>query len=442
MEADAKLAAVYAEEGQREFDAGAWDAAAVAFTWALAYAPRDARTAELRARACARRATVAIDEVRRLLDARRWLDALRELEALPEAPAATRALLRGICLFELDRDDEADDALGLAMKDPAHEREARTLRALLALRRGANRAAEAELRALEAGGLSTPLTSLLRQASRGGRLLLRGSVFGGVDSNPELAPGLALSDGSPDGFLAATALAQWTPLGPVSPLARVALGAREYAQHPKQRTANVVGSLGGQLGRGGNRVALDYSLEAGLFGATPWSVAHGPRVEGSLQLRPVLLFASWTLRFQRFLPDDVAAFSGLRQDVEAGTWVALPAGFAVELAWELVRDEASLTELSSLEHGPRLVVGWQRGPVRVGASGTLDWRAYDARDADLGVQRADRRFRGGLRVDVDLVSWLGLFVMGDASVVESNVSSVTSVRLTASAGAQLYAGVF
>ena len=121
---------------------------------------------------------------------------------------------------------------------------------------------------------------------------------------------------------------------------------------------------------------------------------------------------------------------------------ALPAGFSCELAWSLTRDDARQRELALLEHGPRLSLGWARGRTRAMASAALDWRTWDTFDADLGVRREDLRVRPSVRVEVDLAEWLSVFVAGDAAVVSSNVEAVTSLRLAATGGVQLWAGLW
>ena len=373
----------------------------------------------------------------------RWRDALAALAAVPHAPAASRALLEGVCFFALGDDVAATRALEVALADRRHEADARVLLALISLRRGSARAAETQLRALEQGGhsLGSPLSALLRQASRGGALTLRAAVFGGVDSNPTLAPMARGAEGT-EGMLGLTALAQWAPLGAVSPYARVALGGREYPRLASLRTGTAVATAGFQAGRGGDRVAVDYSVDGALFGLAPYAVTHGPRLEGSLQLGRVLLFAEWMLRFETFLPADAVVFSGLRQDAALGVSTALPAGFSVEAAWSLVRDEAQLRELALLEHGPRLTLGWARGRVRALAGTAFDWRSYDVFDPDLGVQREDLRLRPAVRVEVDVTAWLSLFLAGDASLVFSNVPAVSSVRVAGTGGVQLWAGLW
>lgn len=438
---DPALAALYAEEGQGELERGNFEAAAVAFTLALSLDGSREGAAAARQQACLSLGERSLETVDALMDAQRWAEALAALADLSLAPPAARALLEGVCHFQLGDDDAAKVALGRAVKDPAHEADARVLLSLLALRRGSARGAEAQLRALERGGheLGGSLSSLLRQASRGGALTVRASLFGGVDSNPAFAP---MGEGTPNGLLGFTGLLQVVPWGAVSPYARVAAGGREYPGLPALRTFTGVGTLGMQLGRGGDRLAVDYSLDGVLFGADPYAVTHGPRLEGSLQLGPVLVFAEWMLRFERYLPADALDFSGVRQDAGLGATAVLPAGFSVEVAWDLERDQAQKRELSMLEHGPRVSVAWMRGRVRALAGASLDWRSYDVFDADLGVQRADVRVRPSLRVEVDVADWLSLFLAGDAAVVESNAEAVRSVRFAGTGGAQVWAGAW
>lgn len=439
---DPALAAVYLEEGQGELSRGNYEAAAVALSLALSLDGSLSGAAESRQQACLSLGERSLEKVDALMDAERWTEALGALAALPLAPPAARALLEGVCHFQLGNDEPAKEALGRALKDPAHEAEARVLLSLLALRRGSARAAEEQLRALERGGreLGGSLSSLLRQASRGGALTARASVFGGVDSNPALAP--MGGEGTPNGLLGFTGLLQLVPWGAVSPYARLAAGGREYPGLSALRTFTGVGTLGMQVGRGGDRIAVDYSLDGVLFGMEPYAVTHGPRLEGSLQLGPVLVFAEWMLRFERFLPAEAEVFSGLRQDAALGAVTVLPAGFSFEVAWGLVRDQAQTRELSLLEHGPRLSVAWTRGRVRALAGAALDWRSYDAFDPDLGVQREDLRVRPSVRLEVDVTDWLSLFVAGDASVVESNAEAVRSVRFAGTGGVQLWAGAW
>jgi hypothetical protein len=363
------------------------------------------------------------------------------LKELPGAPEASRALLEGVCHFELGDDAAAKLALERAVNDPLHEDEARVLLSLLALRRGSARAAEQQLRALEAGGrsLGAPLSSLLRQATRGGSVTARASVFGGVEFNPAYAP---MGMEETRGLVGFTALGQWVPLGAVSPYLRVAAGGREYPGLSALRTLTGVGTLGFQLMRGGDRLAVDYGLEGIFFGTSPYAVTHGPRVEGSLQLGSFLVYAEWMLRFESFLPSDAEDFSGPRHEVAAGVSSALPLGFSFELGWGFIRDGARQSVLALVETGPRLALGWSRARTRATAMVALEWRNYDAYDEDLGVRREDVRVRPSLRLEYDFTDWLSGFVAGDASVVSSNVEAVTSVRFAATGGLQLWVGAW
>lgn len=439
---DPVLAAVYFEEGQAELARSNFEAAAVALSLALSFEGALEGAEALRHRACVSFGERSLEKVDALMDAGNWAAALVALSALPLAPPGARALLEGVCQFELGHDDAAKEALDRAVKDPAHEADARVLLSLIALRRGSARAAEEQLRSLERGGreLGGNLSSLLRQASRGGALTARASVFGGVDSNPALAP--MGNEGALAGLIGFTGLVQLAPWGAVSPYARLAAGGREYPGLSALRTFTGVGTLGFQAGRGGDRIALDYSLDGVVFGMAPYAVTHGPRVEGSLQLGPVLVFAEWMLRFERFLPPDAEVFSGVRQDAALGATAALPQGFSVEAAWGLVRDDAQSRELSLLEQGPRVSVGWARGRVRAAAAASVDWRSYDAFDPDLGVQRADVRVRPSVRVEVDVTNWLSVFLAGDAAVIESNAEGVRSVRIAGTGGVQFWAGAW
>lgn len=440
-ERDRALAAVYLEVGQAELAAQSWESAATALSKSLAHDGTQVKAAALREQACLALGEGSLAAVESLMDARQWKPALAALQSLPRVPEGSRALLEGVCHFELGDDVQAREALERALKDPLHEADARVLLSLLALRRGSARAAEQELRTLEQGGraLGAPLSALLRQASRGGTVVARASVFGGVDSNPALAP---MELEAPHGLVGFTALGQWTPLGPVSPYLRLAAGGREYPGLSALRTLTGVGTLGFQAGRGGDRVALDYSLDGVLFGAAPYAVTHGPRLEGSLQFGQLLLFAEWMLRFETFLPDDAAVFSGLRQDAAVGVSSVLPSGFSFELAWGFTRDDARQRELALIEQGPRFSLGWARGRTRAMAAAELEWRIYDLFDVDLGVQREDVRFKPSVRVEFDVTDWLSVFVAGDAGVVSSNVEAVTSLRFTATGGVQLWAGLW
>jgi hypothetical protein len=436
---DPAVAAVYLEVGERELAAGAPEAAAVAFSEALRRDPGSTRAQQLRDDACLALEEQALSSVETLMDARRWKDALARLATFTRAPASTRALLAGVCRFELGEDDEARRDLELAATDPRHEADARVLLALLSLRRGSACGAEAQLRALERNGaLAANLAGLLRQSARGGTLALRASLFGGVDTNPSLDPAGA----PPQGVLGFTGLAQWTPLGAVSPYARLAAGAREYPALASQRSESGAATLGFQLGRGGDRVAVDYSLEGSFFAGAPYAVAHGPRLEGSVSLGRVLLYGDYALRAEQFLPADAAPFSGLRHDADLGASMALPAGFFVDLGWAFTADGAQEPELAVLQHGPRLAVGWARDRTRAVLGAALDWRRWQARDPDLEVQRDDLRVRPSARVEVDLFDWLSLFVAADASVVRSNVDTLSSVRVSATGGAQLWVGLW
>lgn len=441
-EPDPALATIYLEVGEAELAQQSWETAAVALGKALSHDSTLKRAESLREEACRSLGEEgSLSTAETLMNARRWADALAVLSTLRSVPSGSLALLEGVCHLELGHDAEAKAALEFAATDPLHEADARVLLSLLALRRGSARAAERQLRTLEQGdrALGAPLSALLRQASRGGAVVLRGALFGGVDSNPALAPeGME----APRGLVGFTALGQWTPLGSIGPYLRLAAGGREYPSSSELRTLTGVGTVGFQLGRGGDRLALDYSVDALLFGTTPYALTHGPRLEGSLQLGPALLFAEWTLRFETFFPADAEVFSGARQDAALGVSTALPAGFSCELAWSLTRDDARQRELALLEHGPRLSLGWARGRTRAMASAALDWRSYDVFDADLGVRREDLRVRPSVRVEVDLTEWLSVFVAGDAAVVSSNVEAVTSLRLAATGGVQLWAGLW
>ena len=244
--ADPQLAVVYMEVGEAALAANDFETAATALSYALSFDETLVKAAALKERAClalGERSLLAVDA---LMDASRWREALAALELVSQATPGTRALLGAVCHLELGEDDAAVLALERALNDPAHRADARVLLSLVALRRGSARAAEEQLHALEQGGqpLGAPLSALLRRASRGGRLIARASIFGGLDSNPALAP---LAMATTNGLIGFTGLLQFVPLGAVGPYARVGAGGREYPGLPQLRTLTGVGTLGFQL---------------------------------------------------------------------------------------------------------------------------------------------------------------------------------------------------
>jgi hypothetical protein len=115
----------------------------------------------------------------------------------------------------------------------------------------------------------------------------------------------------------------------------------------------------------------------------------------------------------------------------------------LEVRYGLGRDAVLDPALSYWEHGPGLRAQWQPFvSLRLIAGADLRWRAYDAFDEDLEVERRETYLEGGLRAEVDLANAWTLYGSVWASGQVSNAPELSYSRWVGSFGVAFLQGFF
>lgn len=394
---DAAAASEYRAVGDGERRAGVRDAAAAAYRSALALAPGDAEARGALAALCAeqRRAT-AFERGVRLMDAGDRAGAIRAFEEARAAGADPHAdLLEGICLYEDGDDVRARPLLLSAEEDVGTRDSARFFLGLVALRAGRSRDAAALLEASAADRHLGPLAlGLARDARRDGRLVVSVLLEGGYDSNVDLTPdGARGAANAGDAALGATAVVRATPFGESGPYLRLTGDLRDQAQYAPLNLLGGAVAGGWQAGRGGRFVLAEYGYEYRDLGGAPYLSAQRLLASGRLALVPsgaLSAGALWYGRWERFLADADAGYSGVRQLAEADLTVEPSRRFTARAAFHVARDAADQAALAWWEGGPRAALRFAIAPdLRLGVDAAWSRRSYDALDPALGVRRAD-----------------------------------------------------
>jgi tetratricopeptide (TPR) repeat protein len=394
---DAAAAAEYRAVGDGERRAGVKDAAAAAYRSALALDPGDAAARRALAALCVeQRSASAFERGVRLMDAG---DRAGAIEAFEEARASgsgpSAELLEGICLYEDGDDPRARPLLLAAERDAGTRDSARFFLGLIALREGRSRDAAALLEASAADRHLGPLAlGLARDARRDGRLVLSLLLEGGYDSNVDLTPdGMRGAANAGDEAVGATAVVRATPFGATGPYVRLTGDLREQAQYKPLDLLGGGVAGGWQAGHGGRFVLAEYGYEYRDMGGAPYLSAQRLLAAGRLALVPsgaLSAGALWSARWERFLADVDAGYSGVRQLADADLTLEPTRRLTARVAWHVGRDAANDPALAWWETGPRAAVRLVVAPdARLGIDAGWSRRTYDALDPSLGARRAD-----------------------------------------------------
>jgi tetratricopeptide (TPR) repeat protein len=391
---DPEGAAAYREVGDAERAAGSYDTAAAAYRAAAERDPSDARARAALSAVCAERGTEgAYRRGLRLMDAG---DREGAVAAFEEARAHGRdrsaSLLEGINLYELGEDARARPLLAEAEGDPAHREAARFFLGLLAMRAGRTDDAAALFEASAADRRFGPAAAdLARLARRDGRVVFSMLVDGGWDSNLDLTPDGA---GAPQADAAAglAALVRVAPWGDSGPFLRAAGQLREQTRYDAFDLAGGSVAAGWQTGRAGRYLLGEAGWDYRYLGGAPYLSA--PRLLGAGRLAVGTggsVGLTYVARWEDYLPQGIAAYSGLRHLAEADATLPLTDRAVLVLAWRGGLDVTRDPTLGWWEQGPRLGVRVPLGrDTRIALDLGYDWRTYDHYDAALGAARADR----------------------------------------------------
>ncbi|HSP18788.1 MAG TPA: hypothetical protein VLQ79_04690, partial [Myxococcaceae bacterium] len=279
---------------------------------------------------------------------------------------------------------------------------------LIALRRGdGDRATRLFDQAGRATGLEDAARQLSRMAQTEGHLVLSAAAEVLYDTNVALRPDGAPSTlPGPDGSVGLSLMALVRPWGTPGPYARV------EAQLSKQFTLSALDLIGGAGALGvkllGPTASFtgEYAYGVQAIDGRAYLADHRVFLAGSLLTGNFLWGAAYAAHFESYLWSGLGDLSGLRQVLELDAGLLPGGGVRLTAGWAGTWDAAKIDPLSYLEHGPILELLWARGPVTLGARGSIAWRAYHAEDPAYGAVRNDTRFAGTGWVDVALgIQW-------------------------------------
>jgi hypothetical protein len=437
--------AMYLAIGDEELAGGARETATIAYQTALRHDPGNARARKALIRLCheARAGQgAAVDgfaEALTLMERGQRRQAAAAFEAVRVAEHDTAAaLLEGVCLFDLGDDARAQALLREAAADDALAASARFFLGLIALRSD-DKARATELlggaAASDNRNLREAAIEILSAARREGRLVASLLSEVGFDSNVALTP-----DGSPsvpssrDGAVSETAGVFWRPLGRSGPYARAAGQYRKQFQLDAYDLGTAGGALGWRQGQTGTFAAAEYAYDFFSLGGASYLSAHRLAIDGHLNLNSVTLAASTSARFESYLQDQTADYSGLRLSATIDAAVRLASGLTAACGYQGAHDEARLDSLRYWQHGPTCRAAFSAGAtVRFIAEAGLTFRRYAAPDALLGGDRRDRFIDGVALGEWDLsLGWTTrLTVTGrKASSTIADPYSYTKVTVT------------
>lgn len=435
---DPAAAAPYLEVAEEERAAGSLDTALAAYQEALRHDPTSAPArAGLEALCAARRPPTdeTLARALELLDAGKPEAALAVLAS--EADVAHKpevALLQGLAQLALGEDEAAEASLRIARDSPDTAPTAALYLAILSLRRGAAREAEALLETAATASdarISHRAAALLPNARREGRLSLAVRVGADYDSNVDLAPtGVSQPEGDADMALGAVAALAFQPLGPSGPFVR-AVG---HARRHRQFYGLDVWGAGAEAGWTHESSSFVLSGALGLdyaaLNSTPYLWA--PRVAATARglLGPLVLEAQGQFQWEDFVDPSFADYTGPYASGQLGlSWRSESGRLELGLSYAVGDHGARMLPLATLEQGPRAQL-WVRPltPVRVGLSVDAGWRRYAAFDPALSAQRQDRFVDSVLTVDCALSSYWSVQAQLSNQLVGSNVERFSHTR--------------
>lgn len=401
-------AAIYLRVGDAERDRGNLGAAREAYREALARAPGSVEALARLQAVCA----PTPDPFQAGVEA---LESGRPDEALPLFAASRgrgndRAvdLLEGISRYQLGEDARAVPLLESARADPALAESAAFFLGLVALRRGdGDRATRLFDQAGQATGLEDAARQLSRMAQVEGHLVLSAATEVLYDTNAALRPdGAPTTLPGPDGSVGVTLMALVRPWGTPGPYARV------EGQFSKQFTLTALDLIGGAGALGFKLLGPTASFTAeyayGVQAIDGRGYLGDQRIflGGSLLTGNFLWGAAYAGHLESYRWSGLTDLSGLRQVLELDAGYLPGGGVRLTAGWVGTWDAAQKEWLSYLEHGPILEVLWARGPLTLGARGSIAWRTYRTEDPAYGAVRDDTRYAGTTWLDVALgIQW-------------------------------------
>ena len=447
--------ALYLQIGDDELAAGHRDTAVVAYQDAARSDRNGARARAALARLChegeapSGPASDGFEEALALMKAgrRREAAALFETVRVQENETAA-ALLEGVCLYELGDSNAARPLLRQAAGDPALAESAAVFLGLVALRADDGDQADGLVRAIAASPAS-PLrqaaVEIMRAARSGARdnnnnkrwmASLLSEI--GYDSNVALTPdGSLLVPSSHDGSASETAGALWQPFQPSGPYGRAAAQYRKQFSLSAYDLGNIGGAVGWRQGRGGTFAVAEYSYDFFTLGNARYLSAHRLAAEAHWRIaRAVSLTITAFARFESFLQDQTADYSGMRLFAEAELAAHPTADVTAACRYHGAHDDTHASFLTYWEHGPTCGAWWMlsdRG--RLFVEGAAMFRRYAAPDPLLALDRRDRFLDALAGADWDLGAHWTLRLVGTGRKATSTVPDYTYSRFSVTAGA-------
>ncbi|HEY2899886.1 MAG TPA: hypothetical protein VGL59_04860, partial [Polyangia bacterium] len=249
--------------------------------------------------------------------------------------------------------------------------------------------------------------------------------------------GSLLVPSSRDGSASETAGVLWQPFRTSGPYGRAA------AQYRKQFSLNAydLGSIGGAVGwrqgRGGTFTVGEYDYDFFTLGNARYLSAHRLTAEAHWRAAEAvsLTFTAFA-RFESFLQDQTADYSGLRLSAEAELAVHPTSDVTAACRYHGAHDDTRAPFLTYWEHGPTCRSWWvinERGRLFVEAGATF--RRYATPDPLLAVDRRDWFLDGLAGADWDLGSHWTLRLVGTGRKATSTVADYAYRRFSVTAGA-------
>lgn len=377
------------------------------------------------------------------MDAGAWSEAL-ELLRKPEAQGlgASTQLLEGICLYELERDDEARLLLEAARGEAELAPSAELFLGLLAQRHGrAEEAAEAfaQVASQDSSDLGLAAQTLLKHSRREGRLSLAVSLGAGYDTNPLLtSPGEAPQEITPDGAAQGSASLVVSPWGANGPYAQARMQGRRQVHLHGFDLAGAQAGAGWQVTRGSLHLGGDYGWEGLLLGGDPFLTSHQLTASAGWQPGATGLDANYSVRRDTFHPVKSAGYSGIRQAVGLMLSHALGSAVIARAGYGAGLTSTTDPELSHLEHGPQAGLYMALGKAtRLSLEGRWHWREYTAT-----AGREDVQLDGFGALEVDLASRWTMRAELSAIHVSSSVPTQAYATLVSTLSVQYAASLF
>ncbi len=200
------------------------------------------------------------------------------------------------------------------------------------------------------------------------------------------------------GGLAGTGV--WRPLGRSGPYLRAAGQYRKQFQ----LTAYDLGAVGGAVGwrqiKGGSAggptfAAAEYSYDFFTLGDARYLSAHRLGAEAQLDRAPVLVGATAYARFESYLQDQTADYSGTKIAGDAQVALHVVPDALAGCGFHVAHDGTRAPSLTYWEHGPACHAWLGAGTRwRLVADAGLTFRRYAAPDTLTMVDRHDRYIDG------------------------------------------------